>query len=181
MKKIIAGLALLLASTFTLSAQEYANNTISVGQQAPELEFPNPAGENLKLSELNKGRVILLDFWASWCGPCRRASPELVALYEKYKNEKFNKAKNGFTVVSVSLDKDKAAWVKAIADDNLSWPYHMSDLGAWQSKGAQIYGVQFIPQAFLIGPDGKIIGKYMTPTAAVADLDKMLKKKKSQS
>jgi thiol-disulfide isomerase/thioredoxin len=117
----------------------------------------------------------LLDFWASWCGPCRRSSPQLVALYEKFKDKKFKGAKNGFTIVSVSLDQEKEKWVKAISDDHYSWPYHMSDLGGWQSKPADIYGVQFIPQAFLISPEGKILGKYMLADQAEADIEKLVK------
>lgn len=148
---------------------------MQIGQKAPELAFSSPDGKTLKLSEINKGRVVLLDFWASWCGPCRRSSPALVALYEKYKDQKFNGAKNGFTIVSVSLDQHKEAWLKAIEDDKYVWPYHMSDLGAWQSKPADIYGVQFIPQAFLLSPDGKIIGKYMFADQADGELKKLVK------
>ena len=177
MKKIIAGIALAMVCAAPAMAQDYSNKTIKVGQKAPELEFPNPAGEMQKFSEIYKGRVVLLDFWASWCGPCRRASPELVALYNKYKDVQFNKAKKGFTVVSVSLDQNKDAWVKAIADDGLVWPYHMSDLGSWKSKGAVTYGVEYIPQAFLIGPDGKVIATYNFASLAAADLDKLVKKK----
>jgi len=178
MKKIIAGCAFMLAATFTATAQDYSNTTIQIGQTAPELEFPNPAGEMLKLSEIYKGRVVLLDFWASWCGPCRRASPELVALHNKYKDARFDGGKKGFTIVSVSLDKNKENWVEAIAADSLSWPYHMSDLGAWQSQSAKIYGVAYIPQAFLIGPNGKVIAKYNFASQAVAQLDSMVKKKR---
>lgn len=177
MKKIIAGLALVLVSGLSASAQEYSNTFIKKGKTAPELELSTPTGETQKLSDIYKGRYVLLDFWASWCGPCRRANPELVALYNKYKDESFEGAKKGFTIVSVSLDKDKDNWVKAIADDNLSWPYHMSDLGAWASKVTKIYGIQYIPQAFLIGPDGKVINSYNFASLAAADLDKKLKKK----
>jgi thiol-disulfide isomerase/thioredoxin len=177
MKKIIAGVALIIAGAFTATAQDYSNQKIKVGEKAPELEFPNPAGETLKLSEIYKGRYVLLDFWASWCGPCRRASPEVVALYKKYKDAPLDKAKKGFTIVSVSLDKNKEAWVGAIAADSLMWPYHMSDLGAWQSKSAEIYGVQYIPQAFLIGPDGVVIEKYNFASLAGAELEKRVKKK----
>jgi thiol-disulfide isomerase/thioredoxin len=177
MKKIIAGCALMLAAAFTSDAQDYSNTKIKIGQTAPELEFPNPAGEMQKLTEISKGRVVLLDFWASWCGPCRRASPELVALYNKYKDARFEGAKKGFTIVSVSLDKNKESWVEAIAEDSLVWPYHISDLGAWQSQSAAIYGITYIPQAFLIGPNGKVIAKYNFASQAAIQLDSMVKKK----
>ncbi|MES2478901.1 MAG: TlpA disulfide reductase family protein [Bacteroidota bacterium] len=174
MKKIISALLFCSAITFSASAQ-YENTKIQVGQKAPELVFNDPNGKKLVLSEINKGRVILLDFWASWCGPCRRANPELVKLYNDYKGKSFKGAKNGFTVVSVSLDKAKEAWIQAIQADNLSWPYHMSDLQAWQSKAAEIYGIQYVPQAFLIGPDGKILKKFQMGDDQAAELNKYLK------
>lgn len=174
MKKLAATLSLAFCTLFAAQAQE--NTKMNIGDKAPDLAYTSPEGKQVKLSEVNKGRVVLLDFWASWCGPCRRSSPGLVALYNKYKEQKFAGAKNGFTVVSVSLDKDKDAWVKAISDDKYTWPYHMSDLGGWQSKPAEIYGVQFIPQAFLINAEGKIVGKYMLAEQAAADIEKLMKK-----
>lgn len=174
MKKILSSLLFCLSISITTNAQ-YDNTKIQVGQKAPELAYNDPNGKKMVLSEINKGRVILLDFWASWCGPCRRSNPALVKLYNEYKSKTFKGAKNGFTVVSVSLDKAKEAWMQAIQADNLSWPYHMSDLMAWQSKAAETYGIQFVPQAFLIGADGKIIGKYMSAEEAVADLNKLVK------
>ncbi len=175
MKK--AGFIFALALSLSASAAhaQYENTKIQVGQKAPELAYPTPEGKTLKLSELNKGRYVLLDFWASWCGPCRRANPRLVELYKRYNEQDFKGAKKGFTILSVSLDKDKAAWVKAIEQDSLSWN-HMSDLGSWNSKTAAIYGVQFVPQAFLVGPDGKIVGKYMNAEQAEEDLKKALAK-----
>ncbi len=174
MRKIAALLALSIASFSAVNAQQ--NDKMQIGQKAPDLAFNSPEGKAIKLSEAGKGRVVLLDFWASWCGPCRRSSPSLVALYEKYKGKKFKGAKNGFTIVSVSLDQNKDAWMKAIADDHYSWPDHMSDLGGWQSKAAEIYGIQFIPQAFLISADGKILGKYMLADQADADIAKLASK-----
>ncbi len=174
MKKIISTLLFCTAISFAANAQ-YENTKIQVGQKAPELSFDDPAGKKLVLSEISKGRVILLDFWASWCGPCRRSNPALVKLYNDYKKKSFKGAKNGFTVVSVSLDKAKESWTQAIAADKLEWPYHMSDLMAWQSKAAEIYGIQYVPQAFLIGADGKILAKYMSAEEAVGDLNKLVK------
>ena len=175
MKK--AGFILALALSFASAAQaQWENTKIQVGQKAPELAYPTPEGKTLKLSELNKGRYVLIDFWASWCGPCRRANPRLVQLYKEYSEQEFKGAKKGFTILSVSLDAKKDAWVKAIAQDSLTWS-HISDLGSWNSKTAETYGVQFVPQAFLVGPDGKIVGKYMNAELAEADLKKALASK----
>ena len=123
----------------------------SIGALAPELAFENPEGKIMKLSDL-RGKVVLLDFWASWCGPCRKENPNVVKVYHKYHDK-------GFEIYSVSLDRDKASWIKAIEADGLIWSYHVSDLGYWQSKGAQIYGVNSVPATFLIGKDGRIIAK----------------------
>ena len=176
MKNIVAVLALILAS-FSSQAQEFVNTTIQVGQIAPELELADTGGNMQKLSQLVKGRVVLLDFWASWCGPCRRTSPEVVALYNKYKDAKFINAHKGFTVISVSLDQNKEAWKNAIEQDHLAWPFHISDLAGWHSKAAQIYGLNFIPQSMLVGPDGKVIAKYTMGSEPSVDIEKLVRKK----
>jgi thiol-disulfide isomerase/thioredoxin len=119
------------------------------GPVAPEISMKDPNGKVLKLSSL-RGKIVLIDFWASWCGPCRRESPNVVKLYKQYKDK-------GFTVFSVSLDDDAAAWKKAIAADGLIWPNHVSDLKGWETPMVQTYGISGIPHTVLIDKQGKII------------------------
>lgn len=117
---------------------------------APEIALKNPEGKVIKLSSL-RGKVVLVDFWASWCGPCRKENPNVVNMYNKYKNK-------GFTVYSVSLDKNPEAWKRAIKADGLAWPNHVSDLLEWKTPLLQTYGFNSIPYTVLVGKDGKILG-----------------------
>lgn len=176
MKKILTTLTLAIGLAFSASAQ-YENTTIKIGQKAPDLVYPNPDGKTLKLSDINKGTYVLLDFWASWCGPCRMSNPGLVRMYKEYSTKKFKDAKKGFTIVSVSLDMQKQAWKDAIERDGLSWAYHMSDLNPrqWGSAVMPIYGIQYVPQAFLLDPKGMVVGKYNRAEDAKADIDKFVK------
>lgn len=132
-----------------LSYDEHQRNT-SGTVPAPEIALNNPDGEEIKLSSL-RGSYVLIDFWASWCGPCRKENPNVVRLYKKYKNK-------GFTVYSVSLDENKEAWQGAIESDGLIWPNHVSDLMRWQSPLPQLYGFSGIPHTVLINKEGNIIG-----------------------
>ena len=124
---------------------------IQVGVTAPDISLPGPNGKTHTLSAL-RGKVVLLDFWASWCGPCRRSNPHVVEMYSKYKSK-------GFEVFSVSLDKPdgKEKWMEAIKQDGLVWENHVSDLKFWDCAPAATYGVRSIPKTFLIGKDGKIV------------------------
>ena len=135
-------------SIYTQYTSEKGNIRLTAGVQAPEIDLPSPNGTNIKLSSL-RGKVVLIDFWASWCSPCRRANPHVVSVYNKYHAK-------GFEVFGVSLDKDKASWVKAIADDGLIWN-QVSDLKYWQSEAGRAYGVGSIPHTVLIDGEGKII------------------------
>jgi peroxiredoxin len=122
---------------------------IRVGAVPPNISMTSPQGKNYSLADL-KGQVVLLDFWASWCRPCRMNNPELVRIYNKYK-------KQGFTVYSVSLDRNAQSWEQAILKDGLAWEYHVSDLKYWQSAPAKMYGITSIPRTFLLDKDGKIV------------------------
>ena len=123
---------------------------VSVGSEAPEIALPTPAGPIMRLSDL-RGKYVLIDFWASWCGPCRRENPNVIKTYAAYKDK-------GFEIFGVSLDQEKSAWINAIAKDQLTWP-HVSDLQYWNSVAAQAYQVSSIPMTFLLDPQGKIIAK----------------------
>ena len=121
----------------------------SGSRMAPEMALNNPDGKIIKLSSL-RGKYVLIDFWASWCAPCRKENPNVVRLYNQYKDK-------GFTIYSVSLDKDVAAWKDAIATDGLVWPNHVSDLSGWESNLPTLYGFQGIPYTVLVDKEGKII------------------------
>jgi len=137
------------------------------GAVAPDFTQNTPEGEPLSLSDL-RGKVVLVDFWASWCGPCRRANPHVVGLYEKYKD-------NGFDVLGVSLDKSKAPWVKAIEKDGLKW-HNISDLKGWKNEVAQMYSVSSVPHTILLDREGRIIARNLRGPQLDQELEKIFGK-----
>ena len=145
-------------------AEANAEKLTAVGSMAPDFEIPNREGKKVKLSSL-RGKVVLLDFWASWCRPCRMENPNVVAAYNKYKAK-------GFTVMSVSQDNDRERWLQAIQQDGLTWENHVSDLQNNQEASAK-YGIKYIPTTFLIGKDGKIIAKNLRGEALENELKKL--------
>lgn len=136
--------------------------SIVAGMDAPDIALPDRDGNTRRLSDL-RGKVVLIDFWASWCRPCRMENPNVVNVYNRYKNK-------GFEIFSVSLDNNRDAWLKAIDADGLVWPNHVSDLRGWSSAGGRLYGISSIPATVLVGPDGKVLARNLRG----ADLERKL-------
>ncbi|MDQ6813994.1 MAG: AhpC/TSA family protein [Bacteroidota bacterium] len=166
-----AGLAkiksLLAVKAAAPATADNTNNTYALlNKQAPDLTMNDVNGKPVSISSF-KGKYLLIDFWASWCGPCRQENPNVVAAYNQFKNK-------NFTILGVSLDQDKAAWQKAIAKDNLNWT-HMSDLKQWESASVQAYGFDGIPFNVLVDPTGKIIASSLRGEELVKKLSEVLK------
>ena len=138
----------------------------AVGSIAPDFTMNGVDDKPFSLSQL-KGQYVLVDFWASWCGPCRGENPNVVAAFNKYKNK-------NFTVLGVSLDDDKGKWLAAIKEDNLSWK-HISDLKGWTNAAVSLYGFDGIPYNVLIDPQGKILATELRGSALDEFLGKELK------
>ena len=152
---------MLVNNAIALSQQK----KIDVGDKAENFSAPTPTGRELSLNEA-RGKVTIIDFWASWCKPCRMENPNVVKVYNKY-HEK------GLNIIGVSLDKKKEAWLKAIQDDNLQWS-HVSNLQFWQEPIAQAYGVRSIPATFILDEDGNVIAKNLRGPALEEKIAELL-------
>ena len=150
-----------------IRAQVDSEKNTAVGKVYTNLTMNNPEGKEVSLSDyVGKGKLVLIDFWASWCGPCRREMPELVKLYNKFKTKNFE-------IVGVSLDNNSDAWKNAIKQMNMTWP-QMSDLKGWQCEGASVYGVSSIPYTILVSADGTILERNLQGDALYQKIEELL-------
>jgi peroxiredoxin len=142
------------------------NDLIKPGMAMPDIALNDPSGMERSLSDL-RGKVVLVDFWASWCGPCRRENPNVVRAWQAYKDK-------GFEVFSVSLDKDVSKWQRAIDQDGLIWSNHISDLRGWNSVVTGLYGISSIPHAILIDKEGTVVATHLRGSQLEAELEQLL-------
>ena len=153
-------------STKQTQSQAVPQSSATIGNMAPEITMNDVNDKPFSLSQL-KGKYVLIDFWASWCGPCRGENPNIVAAYNQFKDK-------NFTVLGVSLDEDKQDWINAIAEDHLPWQ-HISDLKKWKSIVVGLYGIDGIPYSVLVDPQGKIIAANLRGSALQNKLAEVLK------
>jgi len=161
----LSNILLLLLGVYLLGRYIYLRPQFGKGEMTPEITAVLQNGEAFQLSDL-RGQYVLLDFWGSWCGPCRKDNPKLVALYKKYHGQQFEEASD-FEIVSVAIEQNRSAWQAAIRQDELRWPYHIGLFDRFESEIAQAFGVRSIPTKYLLDENGTIIG--VNQSAAAID------------
>ena len=165
---VTIGLALLIVVGFKVGKYFYLKPSTITGDKAAEVHGQLQDGSAFKLSDL-QGQYVLLDFWASWCGPCRQSNPQLADLYARYHQQSFKDA-GGFEIVSIGLDRSRGNWQNAIMQDGMSWPYQLMEPLGFDAPSAKAYTVRQIPTKFLINPQGML----MAVDPSLDEIDKLL-------
>ncbi len=173
-RSLVIIMILVLFITNSVIAQKKANlEGIEIGNPAPDIMLPDISGDTVKMSEL-KGKIILVSFWASWCAPCRKKSPELLEVYNEFKNTDFDNGETGLLILNVSMDRNEIAWKNAVTKDGVEDFINVGDMNGWKTTASKSYNIKTIPTNVLVDGDGEIIALNLSPK----DLKKKLKKLK---
>lgn len=181
MRQNLAILIVILSLSFLFISDLFAQKKenlegIEIGMMAPDIELPTIDGELVKLSEL-RGKMVLINFWAAWCAPCRKKVPALIEILNTYNDSEFDDGETGFEIFSVSLDKNEISWKNTVIKDSIIDFINVGDMKGWDSPAANAYNIKKIPSSILVDGEGKIIAINLKPK----DLDKKLKKLKNGS
>lgn len=178
MKLKITYLLLLVLFVVVIGRYFYFKPTFLENDKVPDFSAKTLSGSIFRLKDF-RGSYVFIDFWGSWCGPCRRENPKLRAVYEKFKNSKFIEA-NSFQVVSIGIENSKSAWLQAIRNDGLNWPYHIIDLSEslrfFDAPVSSLFKIKEVPTTYLIGPDGKVMARNLDLLMLDSFLQKNAKK-----
>jgi thiol-disulfide isomerase/thioredoxin len=175
MRNILLLLAFFMVANYSFAQKKNNLEGIEIGMFAPDIVLPNIDGDTVSLSDFN-GKIVLINFWASWCSPCRKKTPDLLKIYNDYKTAKFNNNESGFVIFNVSLDRNDKAWTKSIIADKMENTINIGDMNGWKNSAASSYNIKSIPSNVLIDGEGRVLAVNLS----IKDLKKKLRKLKKK-